>query len=58
MIWTIIWLVGLIFFIWMLIDCIQNKSLDGTMKIIWILVILFLPFLGPLIYYFVGRGKT
>jgi len=58
MIWTIIWLLGLIFFVWMLIDCIQNKSLDGTMKIIWILVILFLPFLGPLIYYFVGRGKT
>jgi Phospholipase_D-nuclease N-terminal len=46
MIMEIIYVVGLVFFIWMLIDCLQNKSLDGTMKIVWILVILFLPIIG------------
>ena len=45
-----------IFWIWMLIDCATNASIDGTQKIIWILVILFLHFLGALIYFFVGRS--
>ena len=58
MIQSIIGIVVLVFFIWMLIDCIQNKNLDSTKKIIWVLVILFVPLLGPLIYYFVGRSKT
>jgi hypothetical protein len=51
-------LLALIFFIWMLVDCIQNTGLDSTKKIIWVLVILLVPIIGPLIYYFVGRGKA
>jgi Phospholipase_D-nuclease N-terminal len=58
MIYSIISLLMFVFIIWMLIDCIQNKSLDSTMKLVWILVILFLPVIGSLIYYFVGRGKA
>jgi hypothetical protein len=46
-----------IFWIWMLIDCIQNGRLQSTEKIVWVLVILFLHFLGALIYYFVGREQ-
>jgi hypothetical protein len=49
-------LVTSIFWIWMLIDCATNGSLDGTQKIVWILVILFLHFIGALIYFAVGRG--
>jgi len=54
------WIVGLlvfVFWIWMLIDCLQNGRLEGTEKIVWILVIVFLHFLGALIYYFVGREQ-
>ncbi|MDQ3624066.1 MAG: PLD nuclease N-terminal domain-containing protein [Verrucomicrobiota bacterium] len=47
-----------IFWIWMLIDCATNARLDGTQKIVWILVILFLHVLGALIYFFVGRGGS
>lgn len=47
-----------VFWIWMLVDCIKNPSLDSTHKIIWVLVILFLHGLGGLIYYFAGRSKT
>jgi hypothetical protein len=46
-----------IFWIWMLINAIQNPGLSGTEKIVWVLVILFLHVLGALIYYFVGRSK-
>jgi|MudIll2142460700_1097286.scaffolds.fasta_scaffold547290_2 hypothetical protein len=46
------------FWIWMLIHAIQNKGLTDTEKIIWVLVIALLHFLGALIYFFVGRPKT
>jgi hypothetical protein len=42
----------------MLIDCIQNKSLESNEKIIWALVIIFLHFLGALIYFFVTRSRA
>ena len=50
-------LLAVVFWIWMLIDAIQNPGLNGTEKVVWVLVILFLHFLGALIYYFVGRRK-
>ena len=51
-------LLSTIFVIWMLIDAITRATLTGTEKIIWVLVILFLHFIGALVYYFVGRGGT
>lgn len=46
-----------IFWLWMLIDCVGNASINGTEKLVWVLVILFLHFVGALIYFFVGRGS-
>lgn len=46
------------FWIWMLIHAIQNKGLDQTEKIVWVLVIALLHFLGAVIYFFVGRPKA
>jgi len=46
-----------VFWIWILIDAIQNRSLSGTEKIVWVLVIIFLHFLGALIYFFAGRSN-
>ena len=45
------------FWIWMLIDAISNNGLSGTEKIVWVLVIIFLHFLGALIYFFAGRSN-
>ena len=45
------------FWIWMLIHAITNKGLTDGEKIAWVLIILFLHFLGALIYFFVGRPK-
>ena len=50
-------LLAFVFWIWMLINAIQNPGLGSTEKIVWVLVILFLHFLGALIYYFVGRSR-
>ncbi len=47
------------FWLWMLIDALTNTALDSTMKLVWVLVIFFLPFVGAIVYFFVGRkGRT
>ncbi len=43
------------FWIWMLIDCAQNEPAEGNDKIVWILIIVLLNWVGALIYYFVRR---
>ena len=61
LVWLIGALIGLaifIFWIAMLVHAIQNRRLSGGQKLVWVLVIIFLHFLGALIYYFVGRDDT
>jgi phospholipase D-like protein len=45
------------FWVWMLVDAAQNRGLDQNEKIVWILVVALLHFLGALIYFFAGRPK-
>jgi Phospholipase_D-nuclease N-terminal len=47
-----------VFWIWMLIHAITNKGLDSVEKLIWVIVILCLHFVGGLIYFFIGRPKA
>jgi len=47
-----------VFWIWMLIHAIGNQGLSGTERIIWVLVVIFLHFLGALLYFFLGRPKA
>jgi hypothetical protein len=51
----IVALLASLFWLWMLIDALTNNGLEPTMKIVWALVIFFLPFLGALAYLIVGR---
>jgi len=44
-----------IFWIWALINAITNPRLGGGEKVAWVLVIIFLHFLGALVYVLVGR---
>ena len=45
------------FWIWMLVDAIQNKGLTDGEKIGWVLAIVFFHFIGSLLYLFIGRPK-
>ena len=40
-----------------LISVLKNQF-QGNDKIIWVLLIIFLPFLGALLYFLIGRGKA
>lgn len=48
-------IVATIVWIWALVDCLQNPRLNGTEKLVWVLVILFLHVLGAIIYLAIGR---
>ena len=50
-------LLGFIFWVWMLIDAITNKRLRDVEKLIWVLVVIFLPLIGSIIYFFVARSQ-
>ena len=45
------------FWIWMLISAVQNKGLTDGEKIAWVLVMVFVHFLGSILYFFVGHPK-
>ena len=53
----IISLAGLAFWLWMLVHAIGNKALSDGERIVWVLVIIFLPFLGSILYFFIGKPK-
>ncbi len=54
---VLISLAGMIFWLWMLTDCASNEPSEGNDKLIWVLIILFVPLFGSLIYYFVRRPQ-
>ncbi|HEY4415229.1 MAG TPA: PLDc N-terminal domain-containing protein [Verrucomicrobiae bacterium] len=53
----VIALLAFAFWIWMLIDAIQNKGLAEGEKIGWVLVIALLHIIGSTLYFFIGRPK-
>ncbi|WP_171037815.1 PLD nuclease N-terminal domain-containing protein [Dyadobacter luticola] len=42
--------------IWTVVDLFSNKDLPAIPKLLWLIVILFFPFLGTLIYLYYGRS--
>jgi hypothetical protein len=55
MIFVIVGILASIFWVWMLVEAATSKSLQGTEKIVWVLVILFLHVLGAALYYLIAR---
>jgi hypothetical protein len=54
---AIIGLLAFVFWIWMIIDAIQNKGLTDGEKIAWVLVVIFLHCIGALLYFLIGHPK-
>ena len=46
-----------IFWIWMLVDAIQNQGLTDGEKVGWVLAIVFFHVLGSALYFFIGHPK-
>jgi hypothetical protein len=53
----LIGVVGLIFWIMMLVDCLQRKFENSTEKIVWVVVIIALSLLGAILYWAMVKNK-
>lgn len=49
-------LVILIIDIIVIVDIVRSDK-DTEKKVLWIIAVVFLPVLGPLLYYFLGKGR-
>jgi hypothetical protein len=56
--WLAFGAVGLVVWLWALIDAIRNPALDNTMRLIWVLVIVLLSLLGAILYLLIGRNSA
>lgn len=45
------------FWVWMLVHAITNKGLSDGERIAWVLAVIFLPFVGSILYFFIGRPR-
>ena len=52
----ILGLCGLTFWLFILMDCI-NAEFKGNEKLLWVLTISFLPAVGCLLYFFIGKQQ-
>ena len=48
-------LAAMAFWIWTLLDCVRNRALSETERIVWVIVICLTHWLGALIYLLAGR---
>lgn len=54
-------LIGVVFlllFPLMALISVLKNNFSGNDKLIWVLLIIFLPFLGALLYFLIGKGKA
>ena len=56
-VFMIIALLASLFWLWMLID-VLTSNMEGTEKIVWLLIVLFLHLLGAIIYFAVKRSSA
>ena len=47
----------MVLWIWVLIDCIKNESIEGNERIVWVVVIAVTHWIGALIYLIVRRPQ-
>jgi hypothetical protein len=56
MTWPMLIIVSVALLVLSLIDILRNEF-TGSNKLVWLVAATFLPLLGPVLYYFIGRGQ-
>ena len=54
---SIILFIPLILMAWALVDVLVSNFKDGTVKLLWVIVILFVPLFGWILYFLIGRNQ-
>ncbi|MES2732096.1 MAG: PLD nuclease N-terminal domain-containing protein [Bacteroidota bacterium] len=50
-------LLSVLLWLWALVDILQSTFKDSVSKISWLLVVVFIPLLGSILYLAIGRGQ-
>ena len=45
------------FFIYVLVDILKSELINSVNKIIWLIAVIFLPILGIVLYFFIGKKQ-
>ena len=53
----VVWLLAIVFWIWMLVDCVRKEFPGENEKIVWVLIVVLAGPIGAIVYFFVGRPK-
>jgi hypothetical protein len=53
----VFWLALTAFMIWMIVDCAIHESRVGNERLIWIIITVFVPYLGAIVYYVFRRPE-
>lgn len=53
----LIYIIPGILWLWALIDLVKSEFTDKNMKLIWALIIIFIPLIGSIIYLVMGRKQ-
>ncbi|WP_456321897.1 PLDc N-terminal domain-containing protein [Palaeococcus sp. (in: euryarchaeotes)] len=57
-IFMVFWLVGLLAMLWVIYDVLtKQKAMPDTEKLIWVIVAIFLNWIGAIIYFFVIKRE-
>ena len=49
-------MLGIGFWLWMISDCLGNEALSGVHRMAWLLVVIFLPVVGGVLYFLLAKG--
>jgi hypothetical protein len=53
----VLWLAFSAFMIWMIVECATKEPREGHERLIWIIITVFVPYLGALAYYLIRRPE-
>lgn len=50
-------LLCVILWIWALVDIVNSRFREDITKIVWVLIVIFIPFIGTILYFLIGRQQ-
>ncbi len=53
----IFWLAFTAFWIWMIVDCALHETRVGNERLIWVIITVFVPYVGAVAYYVFRRPE-
>jgi len=53
----LMWVVVAVLWLVALVDILKSEFKDGLTKVIWLILVILLPFLGSILYFFIGRDQ-